>query len=115
MEGSDQVRTYPPDPDMYEKIMERFRISYAMVMWKLQELCGLTYKEARAYLLYYWETEENYARDLNIAVASIRKLRSRAVWKVRNSGFDDRQIAGKYYDIFERFIEPEDIPIDNYE
>jgi len=113
MNIDDHVRIHPPDPEAAEAIRERYRISYAMVMWKLQELCGLTYKEARAHLMRYWEPEEKFAADLNISIASVRKLQSRAAWKVRSSGFDIRQMAGKYDAIFDwRTIEPPDIPFD---
>ena len=116
MKKNDLIRVYPPDPDRLETLKEKFTISYAMVMWKLQELCGLTYKEARAHLMHYWEPEEKFAADLNISIASVRKLQSRAAWKVRSSGFDIRQIAGKYDAIFDRrTIEPPDIPFDHAE
>jgi hypothetical protein len=113
MEEDSLIRLHPPNPELYEKLMEPITISYAMVMWKLQELCGLTYKEARAHLMHYWESERYFAGDLNITIESVRKLQRRAAWKVRNSGYDIRQIAGKYDDIFRCFVSFDDTPIDN--
>jgi len=109
MKKKDLIRTHPPDQDQLEALKEKFTISYAMIMWKLQELCGLTYKEARAHLLYHWETEKNFANDLNITSASVRKLQNRAARKVRDSGFSMDRIAGKYDAIFRYFVEPDDV------
>jgi len=114
MKKNDIIRIHPPDQDRFEAPEEKFTISYAMIMWKLQELCGLTYKEARAHLLHYRETEKDFAEDLNITVESVRKLKRRAAWKVRSSGSDLRQIAGKYDAVLcRRTIEPMEIPFDN--
>jgi len=109
MNKNDLIRVYPPDPDQLEALEEKFAISYAMIMWKLQEMCGLTYKEARAHLIYHWETEKNFAKDLNITLGSVRKLKRRAARKVRDSGFTMEQIVGKYGAIFRHFVEPDDV------
>ena len=92
-----------------DDVEESYAVSYAMVMWKLQEMCGLSYKEARAYLQRHWETEEDLAEDLGITVASVRKLGSRAAWKVRNSGFEIGEICGKYDMILFRSVNPRSI------
>jgi len=109
MKKNDLIRVHPPDPDQLEALEEKFAISYAMIMWKLQEMCGLTYKEARAHLICHWETEKIFAEDLGITLESVRKLKSRAAWKVRSSGFTMEQIVGKYGAIFLRFVEPDDV------
>lgn len=88
---------------------ERMNISYAMIMLKLQELCGLSYREARAHIIDYWETPEKMAEDLGITVASVRRSQNRAAWKVKNSGYKIDDIAGKYDDILYRFIDPNDV------
>jgi hypothetical protein len=108
MKKNDHIRSHPPDHGQVEALIEKYRVSYAMVMWKLQEMCGLTYKEARAYLLYHRETAERFAEDLGITVASVHKLKKRATWKVESSGFSLEQIAGKYDTILYRFVELHD-------
>ena len=114
MKMDDYVRVLPPDYSLLEEIEEKIAISYAMLMLKLQEMCGLTYREARAHLLHYWENEEDFAEDMNISIASVRKLQNRAAWKVRSSGFDIHQLAGKYNHVFYvRTIEPREISSDN--
>ena len=113
MNKSEYFRVFPPDHPLAEEWKEKIRISYAMAMWKLQEMCGLTYKEARAYLLHYRESEEKFAKDLNITVASVRKLKNRAAQKVRSSGFSREQIFGKYNIICLRSTESRDTIFDD--
>lgn len=74
-------------------------VSYAMLMLRLQEMCGLTYKEARAYLMPHWESEKRFAEDIGITIESVRSLRRRAVHKVQCSGFRLSQIVGGYGNI----------------
>ncbi|MCL2510350.1 MAG: hypothetical protein FWF07_04645 [Methanomassiliicoccaceae archaeon] len=70
--------------------------TYAIIMLKLQELCGMTYKEARAYLMAYEETPENFAEDLGINIRSVRKIYQRAALKMESSGFTLYNIMERY-------------------
>jgi hypothetical protein len=65
-------------------------------MLKLQELCGMTYKEARAYLMAYEETPESFAEDLGIDVRSVRNIYQRAVLKMDSSGYSLYRIMERY-------------------
>ena len=69
---------------------------YAVIMLKLQELCGMTYKEARAYLMAYKETEEHFAEDLGISMQSVRNIYRRAALKMKGSGFTLYEIMDAY-------------------
>jgi len=70
--------------------------TYAIIMLKLQELCGMTYKEARAYLMAYNESAEGLAEDLGISIRSVRKIYQRASLKVDSSGFTLYGIMERY-------------------
>ncbi|MDR0334889.1 MAG: hypothetical protein LBH69_03285 [Methanomassiliicoccaceae archaeon] len=96
MNHTNSIRLQPIDECKTEEGKEQSTIAYAMIMWKLQELCGLTYREARAHLVYYRETIEGLSKDLNISQAAARKLRSRAACKIADSYYTWQQIAGKY-------------------
>ena len=69
---------------------------YAIILLKLQELCGMTYREARAHLMAYRETEDHFAKDMGITVQSARNICRRAAWKMECSGFDLYEIMERY-------------------
>ena len=106
------VKDPSEDEGYRESVKEKFRTSYAMLMLRLQEMCGLTYREARAYLVHHRETEERMAEDLGITTAAVKNLKSRAAWKVRCSGYDLAEIVGDHGLILTRFTEPKDIVAD---
>ncbi|MDR0309241.1 MAG: hypothetical protein LBH88_00570, partial [Candidatus Methanoplasma sp.] len=60
--------------DMLEKLGEEATISYGMCIWRLQEMCGLTYREARAYMAYPRETRVELAEIFEITPVAVRHL-----------------------------------------
>lgn len=87
------------------EIEEKEYSSYAVLMLRLQEMCGLTYREARAYLLPHRETQDELSKDLGISVGSVKNLRRRAAWKVQSSGFSLMEIIGRYGAVYGNLVE----------
>jgi len=73
--------------------------TYAMNMLQLQEKCGLTYKEARAFLIRYRESVSVMAMDLGLSSHSVYNLQRRAKRKVESSGHTLKEIFGEYMPI----------------
>ncbi|MDR3206125.1 MAG: hypothetical protein LBT41_03395 [Candidatus Methanoplasma sp.] len=82
--------------DRHDGRSEDDRLKYAMCMLGLQEIAGLSYKEARVYLSSRWESEEEIMDDLDLSRAAFRNLVRRSREKVSTSGFSDAEIFGDY-------------------
>jgi DNA-directed RNA polymerase specialized sigma subunit len=79
-------------PDIYREQRE----TYAMNMQQLQETAGLTYKEARAFLIYYRETVADMAEVLGISKTAVYNLQRKAKNKIALSGLTLEEIYGDY-------------------
>jgi hypothetical protein len=89
-EPSDEPR------DLLEMLGEPAMISYGMCMWRLQEMCGLSYKEARAYMSDSRESSEQLAEAFGSSVTAVRNLARRAREKIQVSGYTLGDIFCRY-------------------
>ena len=89
-EPSDEPR------DELEHLGEPAMTSYAMLMWRLQEMCGLTYKEARAHLMDPREDHWVLAETFGVTLAAVVSLQTRAMNKIKSSGYSLEEIYGNY-------------------
>lgn len=60
----------------------------------LQEKCGLSYREARAYLMANWEPVDDLAREWKVTPEAVYNLMRRAEEKIKKSGLTDEEIYG---------------------
>lgn len=98
--------------DMLETFSEEVIISYGMCVWRLQEMCGLTYKEARAHMAYPRETRGELAETFGITPAAVRNLQNRAAMKIRNSGYNPDEVYGKYLAVHDIITGPREFFIE---
>jgi len=77
-------------------IVGQWNETYAMNMLQLQETCGLTYREARAYLIPYRENTFSMATELGIGAHAIYNLKRKAKEKIEASGYTIEEIFGDY-------------------
>jgi hypothetical protein len=92
--------TGPSSEAAYEKWSEIFdpksNPAYAILMLKLQELCGMTDREARMYLSVYVEHIEDLVKDYGISTRELRKIYQSAELKMERSGHSLHCIMKKY-------------------
>ncbi|MDR0508767.1 MAG: hypothetical protein LBG63_02945 [Candidatus Methanoplasma sp.] len=72
-------------------------INYAVCMLNLQEVAGLTYREARArMIIHVHELEETVAEEWGITVEDVYKLEAAAEDKIASLGMTQKDLFGKY-------------------
>jgi len=80
--------------------------TYAVNMLQLQEICGLTYREARAFLIEYRENNITMAQDLDIDIHAIYNLKRKAKKKIEASGLTLEEIFGDHMPVSRGHILP---------
>ncbi|MCL2142847.1 MAG: hypothetical protein FWH44_01110 [Methanomassiliicoccaceae archaeon] len=73
-------------------LLGRMSSTYAINMLQLQEKVGLTYKEARAFLIPYRENAHAMAHALDIDIHSVYNLQRKAKKKIKDSGYSLEEI-----------------------
>jgi len=98
MAKKDLIRMGTPEEIAASKMMQMVeRMWYAMNMLQLQEKAGLTYKEARAFLIPYRDiTPVHLADRLGVDVHAIYNLQRNAEKKIAASGYTLEEIYGEY-------------------
>ena len=80
----------------FRQMIKKWNETYAMNMVQLQEKAGLTYREARAFLVPYRENNFAMAQDLGITVNAVYNLQRKAKEKIDGSGLSLKEIYGEY-------------------
>jgi hypothetical protein len=70
--------------------------TYAVNMLQLQEKAGLTYKEARAFLIPYRENVLSMSEGIAVSVHAIYNLQRKAKRKIDATGLTLEEIFGDY-------------------
>ena len=86
-------------PEEESEITARYRsydLIYAMNMLQLQETANLTFREAKAFLVEYKETECDLADDWGVSLQAVYNLQRRAREKIRKCGKTLEEIYGEY-------------------
>lgn len=75
---------------------ERTELINAKNIYDLQMKTGMTLKEARAYMVGYWERPASIMDDYGISIQALCNLQRRAREKVAALGMTDEEIFGAY-------------------
>jgi hypothetical protein len=97
MRKSDLIRRATPEEATELREREREHMTqYAMNMYLLQSEAGLSFKEARAVMIPYHETNDMMAIDLGTDVRAVYNLQRRAKKKIEKTGMSFEDIVGAY-------------------
>jgi hypothetical protein len=81
--------------DIFDTLGYEHKAKYAIAMWMLEEKAGLSYKEARVYLMDHRETIDSLEQEFGVTRKAIFNLMRRADRKVESSGMTALEIIGE--------------------